>query len=180
MSVDIAVVFTAEYVTVEQISRIVRDQTLTSRSLYLVEGVSSFSWSKKPFFTLWSDGDFDLNRLCEELSAQVSPVCLSWKSEHGAVGGYGVFSNGERLLNVAETGENYLFLPSRGLEETFGVQLSLPLDANERLYFPEILLEEDLSCYLISTIDGSINRLDNNVILQLLEGDLDGVEPILP
>lgn len=121
----------------------------------------------------------DLPGLCAELSEHISPICVAWKSEHGGVAGYLIFTNGSETQNVAASDGDYLLLPSRGVEQAFGA--SLQLGEGDQYGFPELLLDETVSCYLLRQATGGrmASPLPPDTVTRLLEADVEA-EPVLP
>ena len=148
-----------------------------ARVVYLVLGTPRAKSAGQMFFSLWSDGDVSLPRLCEFLSRTRSPICLAWKAEHGGTGGYLVFENGKEVSDIARD-EDYLRLPSEGVELTFG--RTLDLSERERLSYPESLLREDVLCFRLAPKAGESSAVPSTIVKELREYDIVGMEPVLP
>ena len=104
-------------------------------------------------------------------------ICIAWKSEHAGVAGYLAYRSGEETDNVTSSGGDYLLLPSRGVESVSGGAMALTDE--QRLMFPELLLDGRERCYLLGSRSGDLVPSAPGTVTQLLEADLD-VEPVLP
>jgi hypothetical protein len=113
------------------------------------------------------------------MSEHTSPICIAWKSEHGGVAGYLIFTNGAETQNVSASDGDYLLLPSRGIEQGLGA--SLRLAEGDRYGLPELLLDQAISCYLIrpATLGRTASPLAPETVTRLLESDVEA-EPVLP
>jgi hypothetical protein len=177
MAVDISLCITNEMIAAEQIARSTAIIASSAEHIYVVAGTALTVCDGRHFFGLWASGSVDVQQLCAELSLFSSPVCIAWKAEHGSVGGYIIFADGKVQSDVAEEGGDYLLLPGLGIEAAFGITLELPND--DRLFFPELLLDGELTCTHIEGSSKQISRLPDTVVLELLEGDIEA-SPVLP
>lgn len=177
MGVDLAICFTNKLVTSEEIIQTAAIQSADVGVVYLVQGTPIDESGQKPFFALWSDGPINLHHLCAETSTRASPVCIAWKVEHGAVGGYVIYQDGVQINDVAATDEEYLLLPSVGVEIAYGIQL--PLAPDDRYFFPDLLFDREVICFRYTPVDKRLSSVSNETAIQLLEGELN-VEPVLP
>lgn len=177
MACDLSLCFLAEgAVPIEAIARSKAIQAAEAAVIHLAVGVPQDASGGKAFFGLWTMGRVDLTSLAAELSLRTA-VCIVWKAEHGGVAGCLAYRNGEEVSNMADSGEDYLLLPSRGFEEAFGIVL--PLDSSARLVFPEMLLDESVSCFRIEGAGTRVEPAAAGTLTALLEDDLN-VEPVLP
>lgn len=177
MGVDLAVCFTRTRVTAERILETHALEAAQVGVVYLAQGAPRPQSGNKPYFALWADAPIDLHYLCRELSVDVSPICVAWKVEHGGVAGYVTYEDGRIVDDVADDGDEYLRLPSQGVEIAFGVELQLTPDS--RLFFPDDLLDDEITCFRLEGTEHSVVPVPSDTLVPLLESRLD-VEPILP
>jgi hypothetical protein len=179
VGVDIAVCFAERELSADSFLKARALSNSGADSVYLALGPARPESGDRPFFSLWASQGVDLPGLCAELSEHISSICIAWKSEHGGVAGYLVFRNGAEIQNVAASDGDYLLLPSRGVEQAFGG--SLQLADEDRYGFPELLLDETVSCYLLRPASEARTAfpLASNTVTRLLEADVEA-EPVLP
>jgi hypothetical protein len=179
VGVDIAVCFAERELSADTFLRARALSISAADAVYLALGRARPESGGRPFFSLWANEPVDLPGLCAELSERISPICVAWKSDHGGVAGYQIFTNGAETQNVAAANGDYLLLPSRGVEETF--RASLQLAEGDRYGFPELLLDETVSCYLLRQATGgrTASPLAPDTVTRLLEADVEA-EPVLP
>lgn len=179
MGVDIAVCFAERQLSADTFLRARTLSRLGPDAAYLALGPARPESGGRPFFSLWANEHVDLPGLCAELSERISPICIAWKSEHGGVAGYLVFTDGAETQNIAASDGDYLLLPSRGVEQAF--RASLPLEDEDRYGFPELLLDETVSCYLLRSATGgpTASPVARATITRLLEADVEA-DPVLP
>lgn len=177
MGIDLAVCFTERAVSVEQIIRTTALRVPTVEKVYVIMGAPQERSGRRNFFALWSDEPISLQQICKELSEEISPICIAWKSEHGGVGGYLSYRDGAEVSNIADSGNNYLLLPSEGVENTFGI--ALPLTPDDRYSFPELLLDVGVLCFRIEMASRRVVNIPSSTITNLMEDELD-TEPVLP
>ena len=144
--------------------------------VYIVLGAPCPFSANRGYFAIWSDERIDLRALGMELSA-TGRACISWKSEHGGVAGYLIFERGQEVANEADAGDDYLYLPSRGVEKAFGVELGI--DEESRLAYPDLLFDEKVSCFRVVPSRGEVVAEGPETIRRLLEEEME-VEPVLP
>jgi hypothetical protein len=179
VGVDIAVCFAERELSVEPFLKARALSNSGADAVYLTVGPARPESGGRPFFSLWANQPVDLPGLCAELSERISPICIAWKSEHGGVAGYLIYTNGAETQNVAASDGDYLLLPSRGVEQAFGALLQLA--EAERYGFPEVLLDKTVSCYLLRPATGgrTASPLGSDTVIRLLEADVEA-EPVLP
>lgn len=179
MGVDIAVCFTERELSIDSFLRTRALSNSAADAVYLALGPARGESGRRPFFSLWASEPVDLAGLCAELSEQVSPTCIAWKSEHGGVAGYLIFKNRAESQDVAESANDYLLLPSRGVEQAFAA--SLELAEEDRYGFPELLLDDKVSCYLLrrGAAGRTASQLPPDTVTRLLEAGVEA-EPVLP
>jgi hypothetical protein len=179
VGVDIAVCFAERELSADTFLRARALSSSGADAVYLALGRARHESGDRPFFSLWANEPVDLPGLCAELSERISPICIAWKSEHGGVAGYLIFTNGAETQNVAASNGDYLLLPSRGVEQAF--RASLQLAEEDRYGFPELLLDETVSCYLLRQATGgrTASPLAPDTVTRLLEADFEA-EPVLP
>jgi hypothetical protein len=179
VGVDIAVCFAERELSADSFLRARALSSSGADAVYLALGPARPESGGRPFFSLWASQRVDLPGLCAELSERISPICIAWKSEHGGVAGYLIFTNGAETQNVSASDGDYLLLPSRGVEHAFGA--SLQLAEGDRYGFPELLLDEKASCYLLRQVTRgrTASPLAPDTVTRLLEADVEA-EPVLP
>ncbi len=176
MGCDLAVAFSEHEFSAEDIARSLSASGTEATAVYLVLGRRDPRAAERPFFALWSDERVDLPALCRGLSAH-GRICVSWKSEHGGVAGYITYDRGREVARESSSSDEYLLLPSRGVERAFGASLDLADDA--RLGFPEVLLDARVTCFHVAPSTGATAAMPPSTVDQLLEEEL-AVEPVLP
>jgi hypothetical protein len=123
-----------------------------------------------------ADEQIDLTALALELSMR-GQVCIAWKSEDAGVAGVLACDNGKEVTNLCSAGDEYLLVPSQGVEQVLGATLGLTSEAG--LAYPDLLLDGEVACFLIAPADGSVVALPADTVTKLLEDELDA-EPVPP
>lgn len=178
MGCELAVCFSDKLVVPDEIGRALSVQAPSCEKAYLVSRTTDSVMPWTSFFALWTDVPVDLEGVCAFLSESHSAtICVAWKSEHGGVAGYLVFRHGAKTDREENSADDYLLLPGKGVEVAFGE--ALVLDRDDRLVFPEIVLDRRVACHLINCVAGSLVAMPPDTVTQLLEDEL-SVEPVLP
>jgi hypothetical protein len=176
MGCDLAVTILDRDISPEQLAQASVVAGSGARRIYLVSGPRRPESAGRPYFAIWSDEHIDLAALGRELSVR-GKVCIAWKSEHGGVAGVLAYADGNEITNASDSGDEYLFTPSRGVEQTFGVSLELTTDA--RLAYPDLLLDSEVSCFEITPAGGPVVAIPADAVTKLLEDEFDA-DPVLP
>ena len=152
----------------------------SASTIYLFTGDARPLSGGRPFFGFWSDEWFDLAALSCDLSRSCGRLCLSWKSEHSARGGYQIYNEGQRVKDERTERPDYVLYPAEGLEKTFGRVLPFP-EEDDRVCFPEILLEDRVRCARLSCESGTVTLIDlpDAPREKMFHYGMD-VEPVLP
>ena len=176
MGADLAVVFVEHDDLPSTIAGSAAVSESEAKHIFVVLGPPCEASANRPYFAIWSDERVDLRSLGVELST-ASRVCISWKSEHGGVAGYVVFEHGQEIADESDSGDDYLLLPSRGVEGAFGVDLGL--DDEARLAYPELLFDDRAVCVGVSPRTAQVSHESPATIQRLFEDELEG-EPLQP
>lgn len=134
----------------------------SATTIYLFTGEGGPRSGGRPFFGFWSDDWLDLPALSTEASRACGRLCLSWKIEHSGRGGYQIYSDGERVKEERSEKPDYVLYPAEGVEKTFRRLLQFP-EEDDRVCFPEILLDEDgagVRCAQVLRENGTIKLVD--------------------
>jgi hypothetical protein len=178
MGVDIAVCFTPTHISCTALVETSAVQNSNVSELYIVQGFMHTLQRDIPFFALWADAPVDLHTLCSELSNTTHPLLITWKVEHGGVGGYVAYVQGNKAEDIASSDEEYIGLLTKGFETTFNTEL--PFSEEDRAFFPELLLDDDdVECFHVQQKGGTITAESHTTVIRLLEEDL-AVQPIVP
>jgi hypothetical protein len=178
MGVDIAVCFALGNLDPKIVIQS-QELSLTQNSiLYFAYWINNTLLPNISHFAIWEEMEdsVKLVELCKEISNAISPICIAWKSEHGGIGGYYIFTQGT-ITEKVEDIENYSLLPIVGFRKAFGFN---PVREDEELSFPEICLDTgSATCLIVDYKEGNIRETPNSTVIQLLEHDIDA-EIVLP
>lgn len=149
-------------------------------TIYLFTGEAQPLSGGRPFFGFWSDEWFDLAALSTEVSRSCGRLCLSWKIEHSGSGGYQIYSDGERVREERCESPDFVLYPAEGVEKTFRRFLQFT-EEDDRVCFPEILLDDGVKCARVLCENGVLKLVDATEAPRekLFHYGLD-VEPVLP
>jgi hypothetical protein len=176
MGCDVAVTILDRDISPEELAQASVVAGSGARRIYLVSGPRRPESAGRPYFAIWSDEHIDLAALGRELSVR-GKVCIAWKSEHGGVAGVLAYANGNEVTNASDSGDEYLFTPSAGVERAFDV--SLELTSSARLAYPDLLLDSEVRCFALTPAGGPVGALPPDTVMKLLEDELDA-DPVLP